>query len=104
MPDMGVTILLFGQTVGGLPVYKGEVLVNVNRAGQVISVGGDSFPKLSIVNSLPLTPEQPLTDGYAIGPAQAVTAAGAQLAYPALPHSDPARTSAAHLRQRAARV
>jgi hypothetical protein len=67
LPDMGVTVLLFEQTKNGLPVYKGEVLVNVNRAGQVMSVGGESFPQMSATNL------------YALQPAQAVTAAAASL-------------------------
>ncbi|HEV3467766.1 MAG TPA: M36 family metallopeptidase [Pyrinomonadaceae bacterium] len=58
LPDLGTTVLLFEQTAGGLSVYKGEVLVNVSRAGRVISVGGDSFPRLSVTNSFALTPAQ----------------------------------------------
>src|SRR5688572_2250014 len=80
--DMGVTVLLFGQTLGGIPIYKGEVLVNVNRAGQVISVGGDSFPHVTIINAGPITSAQPLDDGYAISPEQAITLAAAQLGVP----------------------
>jgi hypothetical protein len=63
----GVTVLLFEQTRGGLPVYKGEVLVNVNRAGQVISVGGESFPQLGTA------------DPFVLHESQAVTAAAAAL-------------------------
>ncbi|MDQ3803620.1 MAG: M36 family metallopeptidase [Acidobacteriota bacterium] len=58
LPDSGVTVLLFEQTANGLPVYKGEVLVNVNRAGRIMSVGGDSFPRLAVTNSFALTPAQ----------------------------------------------
>ena len=82
IPDMGVTVLLFGQTLGGIPIYKGEVLVNVNRAGQVISVGGDSFPHVTIINAGPITPAQPLDDGYVISAEQAITLAAAQLGVP----------------------
>ncbi len=58
IPDMGVTVLLFEQTEQGLPVYKGEVLVNVNRAGQIISVGGESFPQMVATNLFVLQPAQ----------------------------------------------
>jgi hypothetical protein len=58
VPDAGTTIMLFEQQANGLPVYHGEVLVNVNRAGQIINVGGESFPQLRIVNAVTLTPEQ----------------------------------------------
>ena len=61
VPDIGTTILLFGQQANGLPVYHGEVLVNVNRSGQVISVGAESFPQLRAINALALTPEQAIT-------------------------------------------
>jgi Fungalysin metallopeptidase (M36)/Fungalysin/Thermolysin Propeptide Motif len=58
LPDMGTTIMLFEQRANGLPVYHGDVLVNVNRAGQIISVGGESFPQLRVTNAATLTPEQ----------------------------------------------
>ena len=61
VPDIGTTILLFGQQANGLPVYHGEVLININRSGQIISVGGESFPQLTITNSIVLTPEQAIT-------------------------------------------
>src|ERR1044072_419091 len=69
LPDLGTTILLYEQQIDGVPVYKGEVLVNVNRAGQVINVGGDSFPQLTVTNSA------------ALAPAQAVVAAAASLGF-----------------------
>ena len=58
IPDMGVTVLLFEQTRDGLPVYKAEVLVNVNRAGQIMSVGGESFPQMATPNLFVLQPAQ----------------------------------------------
>lgn len=61
IPDMGTTVLLFEQMHNGLPVYKGEVLVNVNRAGQIMSVGGDSFPQMNASDAFTLTPEQAIT-------------------------------------------
>lgn len=57
-PDTGTTILLFEQQAGGLPVYHGEVVVNVNRAGQIINVGGESFPQMKITNTFALSPQQ----------------------------------------------
>lgn len=47
----GITILLFNQQKNGLPLYHGDVLVNVSKNGQIISVGGDSFPRLKIINA-----------------------------------------------------
>lgn len=61
IPDMGTTILVFEQQVNNLPVYHGEVLVNVNRSGQILSVGSDSFPQLSIANSTTITPAAAVT-------------------------------------------
>ncbi len=56
LPDLGSTILLFEQTVNNVPVYKGEVLVNVNRDGNIINVGGDSYPQLRVTNGVSLSP------------------------------------------------
>ena len=67
LPDTGTTVLLFEQQVDGISVYKGEVLVNVSHAGEVISVGNANFPELTVTNS------------FAISPAQAVSAAAASL-------------------------
>ncbi len=47
----GITVLLFQQQANGIPVYHGEVLVNVNKAGQIMTVGGDSFPRMQVTNS-----------------------------------------------------
>ncbi|MCP9495535.1 MAG: M36 family metallopeptidase [Pyrinomonadaceae bacterium MAG19_C2-C3] len=65
--DIGTTILLFEQVKNNLPVYHGEVLINVNRAGQIINVGGESFPQITVNNS------------FALSPAQAVSAAATAL-------------------------
>ena len=54
--DMGTDVLVFEQQVDGVPVYKGEVLVNVNREGRVLSVGSDSFPQLKVTNSVAISP------------------------------------------------
>ena len=61
LPDMGVTVLLFEQTVNGESVYKGEVLVNVNHAGQIMSVGGESFPQMAVSDAITLSPEAAIT-------------------------------------------
>jgi hypothetical protein len=55
--DIGTTILLFEQRSAGLPVYHGEVVVNVNAVGRIISVGGDSFPHLRTRGAFDLTPQ-----------------------------------------------
>jgi Zn-dependent metalloprotease len=56
VPDTGTTILLFEQHVGGISVHKGEVLVNVSASGQILSVGGENFPKMRVSNTFTLTP------------------------------------------------
>lgn len=47
----GTTILLFQQQVNDIPVYQGEVLINVSKSGQIINVGGMNFPRLNLENS-----------------------------------------------------
>lgn len=54
----GTTVLLFQQQRGNLPVYHGEVLVNVAKSGQIINVGGDSFPRLNVTNASSISPSQ----------------------------------------------
>ncbi|MCA1593631.1 MAG: hypothetical protein LC754_13465, partial [Acidobacteria bacterium] len=61
IPDMGTTMLLFEQVKDGLSVYKGEVLVNVNRAGQIMSVGGESFPQMTTTSLFVLPTAQAIT-------------------------------------------
>jgi hypothetical protein len=65
LADMGTTVLLYEQQVEGVPVYKGEVLVNVNRAGQIINVGGDSYPQLRVTNTVALTPAEAVASAAA---------------------------------------
>ncbi|MET0752259.1 MAG: M36 family metallopeptidase [Pyrinomonadaceae bacterium] len=60
----GTTILLFQQQIGGVPVYQGEVLVNVSKSGQIINVGGMNYPQMSVQ-----------TDAGEISAAQAVAGA-----------------------------
>lgn len=59
----GTTILLFQQQINGIPVYQGEVLVNVSKSGQIINVGGMNYPRMSLTNE------------YGISAAQAVSSA-----------------------------
>jgi hypothetical protein len=47
----GTTILVFQQQIGKLPVYQGEIFVNVAKSGQIINVSGTNYPELQIVNS-----------------------------------------------------
>ena len=65
LPDTGTTILLFEQHVEGVSLYRGEVLVNVSRAGQIVSVGSDSFPQMAVTNSFAMSPAQAVTAGAA---------------------------------------
>ncbi len=65
LPDMGSTILLFEQHVNGVPLYKGEVLVNVNRAGRIISVGNENFPQMKVANSFAISPADAVSAGAA---------------------------------------
>ncbi len=59
--DLGTTVMVFEQRVNGLPVYQGELLVNINRAGQVISVGSESFPQLVVTNSQAISAGQAIS-------------------------------------------
>lgn len=61
----GITIMLFQQQAGGLPVYHGEVLVNVNRIGQIMNVAGDSFPRLNVNNVATISAAQAVTSAAA---------------------------------------
>lgn len=65
LADMDTTILLFEQHVDGVPLYKGEVLVNVNRAGRILSVGNDNFPQMKVANSFALSPADAVSAGAA---------------------------------------
>lgn len=46
----GTTILVFQQQLEDLPVYQGEILINVSKSGQIINIGGTNYPDLKIVN------------------------------------------------------
>lgn len=66
LPDSGTTILLFEQTAGGVTVYQGDVLVNVSASGEVISIGGNSFPQLRVTNRQAISPEQAIASAAAL--------------------------------------
>ena len=65
VPDMDTTILLFEQHVNGVPLYKGEVLVNVNRAGRILSVGNENFPQMKVANAWALSAADAVAAGAA---------------------------------------
>lgn len=58
----GTTILLFQQQVNGIPVYQGEVLVNVSRSGQIISVGGMSYPRMAMSGAFGISPAEAVSE------------------------------------------
>lgn len=58
----GTTIMLFQQQVNGIPIYQGEVLVNVNRGGQIINVGGMSYPELQTGGDATISSAQAVMD------------------------------------------
>ena len=43
----GVRHLLFQQAIAGVPVFHGEVRINLTRSGEVINVGGNVYPDLA---------------------------------------------------------
>jgi hypothetical protein len=40
----GVTHLVFQQFFGDLPVFQGEIKVNIDREGQILSINGNHYP------------------------------------------------------------
>ena len=52
----GITVMLFQQQANNLPVYHGEVLVNVSKSGRIMTVGGDSFPQMNVTNTAAIAP------------------------------------------------
>ena len=58
----GTTILLFQQIVNEIPVYQGEVLVNVSKSGQIINVGGMNYPELSLTNGAGISAAQAVSN------------------------------------------
>ena len=54
----GTTIMVFQQTVEGVPVFQGEVMVNVAKSGQIVNVGGLSYPQIGMSDGFSLTAGQ----------------------------------------------
>lgn len=62
-PDTGTTTLLFSQQLNGINYFNGGVLVNVAKNGQIMNVGGESFPDMNTSNAAGAT----LTGADAVG-------------------------------------
>ncbi len=57
--DDGAVYLGFNQTVGGLPVFRGQVKVALNAAGEVVHAGvGDVAPSVSVPSSPRLSAQE----------------------------------------------
>ncbi|HZH33956.1 MAG TPA: M36 family metallopeptidase [Pyrinomonadaceae bacterium] len=61
--DNGTTTMVFNQRLNGKPVYHGDVMVNVARNGQIVNVGGESYPRLTLANTASITPAQAIQLG-----------------------------------------
>jgi len=66
----GATHLYYRQTHAGLPVYNGQLQVNVNREGRILSVNNSFFPNLATLAGTP---------NPTLGAADAVVASAAQV-------------------------
>jgi Zn-dependent metalloprotease len=58
------THVRFQQTVGGIPVYRGDVLVNLNRQGEISSVSNDYRPGFTAPTRANLSAEQAYDIAY----------------------------------------
>jgi Zn-dependent metalloprotease len=56
--NTGTTTLLYNQQIDGKTVYHGDVLVNVAKNGQILNVGGENYPNLSVSNSATISAAQ----------------------------------------------
>ena len=56
--DTGTTTLVYNQQINGKTVYRGDVMVNVAKNGQIINVGGESYPNLTVANSTAISASQ----------------------------------------------
>ncbi|MDQ4123299.1 MAG: M36 family metallopeptidase [Acidobacteriota bacterium] len=63
--ETGTTILVFNQQINGKSVYRGDVMVNVAKNGQIINVGGDSYPNLTVANSVAISASQAIQNAAA---------------------------------------
>ena len=62
-PDTGTTTLLLSQQHNGINFFNGAVLVNVTKNGQILNVGGESYPDMNVTNASGAT----LTGANAVG-------------------------------------
>ncbi len=60
-PGSGTTTLLLTQQKNDLNFFNGAVLVNVAKNGQILNVGGESYPNLEITNSTSISASQAIT-------------------------------------------
>ncbi|HYP51471.1 MAG TPA: hypothetical protein VEQ34_11055, partial [Pyrinomonadaceae bacterium] len=63
--DTGTTTLVFNQQINGKTVYRGDVMVNVAKNGQIINVGGESYPNLTVANSQTISASQAVQNAAA---------------------------------------
>jgi hypothetical protein len=56
--NTGTTTLLYNQQINGKSVYHGDVLVNVAKNGQILNVGGENYPNLTVTNSVGISAAQ----------------------------------------------
>ena|GEM_PF-2946963 len=56
LPDTGTTVIVYAQHQNGVEYYKGDVLVNVSRKGQIMFAGDDNYPQMKITNNVTLMP------------------------------------------------
>ncbi|HEX8267024.1 MAG TPA: M36 family metallopeptidase [Pyrinomonadaceae bacterium] len=63
--DTGTTTLVFNQQINGKTVYRGDVMVNVAKNGQIINVGGESYPNLTVANSPTISASQAVQNAAA---------------------------------------
>lgn len=86
-PGSGTTTFLFTQQKDGLYFFNGAVLVNVAKNGQILNVGGESYPSLNITNASTISASQAVSaaatdlglSGYSLnseGPTQVLSAYG----------------------------
>jgi Zn-dependent metalloprotease len=61
----GTTTLVYNQQLNGKTVYRGDVMVNVAKNGQILNVGGDSYPNLTLANTATISPAQAIQNAAA---------------------------------------
>ena len=61
----GTTTLVYGQRLNGMTIYRGDVMVNVAKNGQIINVGGESYPQMTLANSSSISASQAIQNAAA---------------------------------------